>query len=546
MRQGRWSWWWPGSRAGSGLARLLAAGLATVSLALLAAVPAQGTSVTPAGRLAAPLQGGARPAPRTVVTLTFDDGDGDQMAAARVLHRYRLPATFYIITGAVGAPGYVTRPDLHRLAADGNEIGGHTVSHLRLTALTTAEARRQVCDSRSVLARWGYHAISFAYPGGADSPRTEAIVRGCGYTSARGLVGLRAPGCPGCARTESIPPRDPMALRTAGEVDSSWTLRDLERTVSAAQRRGGWLPLVFHHVCGGRRCGGLAVRLTTLGAFARWLAQRRGTAVRTVGQVTVGQVTGGQVTGGQGAGGQAPRGRIRPVPRVAAAAPHGIANPSLESVAASGAVSASLETTSAAPASIPRCWMEGGYGQNTARWRRTTDSHAGRWAQRLTVTGYRSGDAKLLPQFDLGECSLPVHPGRSYTLGAWYQSTARTQYSVYYRTWSGRWVYWTSSPYFAASPGWARARWATPAVPAGASGLSFGLALFSNGSLTTDSYSFAPAPPDVARRITDWILLAALGAAGLVAAARAVRRRGGRANPVPVERKRVISSSSRR
>jgi peptidoglycan/xylan/chitin deacetylase (PgdA/CDA1 family) len=517
---------------------VLAAGLATVSLVLLAAVPAHGTSVTPAGRLAAPLQDGARPAPRTVVTMTFDDGDADQMAAARVLHRYRLPATFYIITGAVGAPGYVTRSDLHRLAADGNEIGGHTVSHLRLTALTTGEARRQVCDSRSILARWGYQAISFAYPGGADSPRTEAIVRGCGYTSARGLVGLRAPGCPGCALTESIPPRDPMALRTAGEVDSSWTLRDLERTVSAAQRRGGWLPLVFHHVCGGRRCGGLAVRLTTLDAFARWLAQRqgRGTAVRTV----------GQVTGSQLAGGQAPGGRIRPVPRVAAAGPHGIINPSLESAAASGAVSASLETTSAAPASTPRCWMDGGYGQNTARWRRTTDSHAGRWAQRLTVTGYHSGDAKLLPQFDLGECSLPVHPGQSYTLGAWYQSTARSQYSVYYRTWSGRWVYWTSSPYFAASPGWAQARWATPAVPAGASGLSFGLALFSNGSLTTDSYSLAATPPDVARRITDWILLGALGAAGLVAAAGAVRRRRRRANAVPVERKRVISSSSRR
>ena len=190
--------------------------------------------------------------------------------------------------------------------------------------------------------------------------------------------------------------------------------------------------------------------------------------------------------------------------------------------------------------------MEGGYGQNTARWQRTTGSHAGHWAQRLTITGYRSGDAKLLPQFDLGECSLPVHPGQSYTLGAWYQSTARAQYSVYYRTWSGRWVYWTSSPYFAASPGWAQARWATPPVPAGASGLSFGLALFSNGSLTTDSYSFAATPPDVARRIMDWILLGALGAAGLAATARAVCRRGRRANPVPVERKRVTSSSSKR
>ena len=423
------------------------------SLALLGLVPALGATSVPAagskagGHAAGGIAGGhaaggiaAGHAPRTVVSLTFDDGDADQMAAAQVLHRYRLPATFYIITGAVGTPGYVTRSDLRQLAADGNEIGGHTVSHLRLTALTTAEARRQVCDSRSILARWGYRALSFAYPGGADSPRTEAIVRGCGYTSARGLVGLRAPGCPGCTRTGSIPPGDPMVLRTAGEVDSSWTLRDLERTVTAAERQGGWLPLVFHHVCGGSRCGGLAVRATMLDSFARWLAQRErlGTAVRTVGQVIGGTATGSTA---------------RPVPHVAPAAAHAIVNPSLESVASSGAVSASLETTSAAPASTPRCWMEGGYGRNTARWQRTTDSRTGRWAQRLTITSYRSGDAKLLPQFDLGECSLPVRPGQRYTLGAWYQSTAQTQYSVYYRTWSGRWVYWTSSPYFPAQRG---------------------------------------------------------------------------------------------
>ncbi|MGI8447803.1 MAG: polysaccharide deacetylase family protein, partial [Streptosporangiaceae bacterium] len=470
----------------SGLARGLAVCLAAVILILTEAVPALGATAAPAADGLGPAQPGGSHAPHTVVSLTFDDGDADQMAAARVLHRYRLPATFYIITGAVGTPGYVTRSDLHQLAADGNEIGGHTVSHLRLTALSTAEARRQVCESRSILARWGYRANSFAYPGGADSPRAGAIVRACGYTSARAVVGLRAPGCPGCALAESIPPAQPMALRTAGEVDSSWTLRDLERTVTAAERQGGWLPLVFHHVCAGHRCGGLAVRATMLGTFARWLAQRQrlGTVVRTVGQVT-----GGAVTGGTGAGGPVEGSPVRPTPRVAAATPHGIVDPSLESVAASGAVSASLETTSAAPASTPRCWMEGGYGRNTARWQRTTDSHAGRWAQRLTVTGYHSGDAKLLPQFDLGQCSLPVRPGRSYTLGTWYQSTARTQYSVYYRTWSGRWVYWTSSPYFPASPGWAHARWATPPVPAAASGLSFGLALFSDGSLTTDSYS---------------------------------------------------------
>jgi hypothetical protein len=95
-------------------------------------------------------------------------------------------------------------------------------------------------------------------------------------------------------------------------------------------------------VCRGSRCLGLAVRATRLDDFARWLAQRQrlGTVVRTVGQVI--------------------GGALRPTPHTAQAAPHAIVNPSLESVAASGAVSASLETTSAAPATTPQCWMEGG------------------------------------------------------------------------------------------------------------------------------------------------------------------------------------------
>ena len=319
-----------------------------------------------------------------------------------------------------------------------------------------------------------------------------------------------------------------MALRTAGEVDSTWTLRDLERTVTAAEGHGGWLPLVFHHVCGGSRCGGLAVRATMLDAFARWLAQRQrlGTVVRTVGQVT---------------GGPGPRDAARRAGRAAR---------DRQPVAGVGRLLGCGERLAGDHVRSPRQYppmLDGGWLR--AQHRPLAAHHGqprGRWAERLTVTGYHSGDAKLLPQFDLGQCSLPVRPGRSYTLGSWYQSTAQTQYSVYYRTWSGRWVYWTSSPYFPASPGWAQARWATPPVPAGASGLSFGLTLFSGGSLTTDSYSFTATPPDLTRRIMDWVLLAILSAAGLAVAARVARRRWRQAKPAPVDRKRLTSSSSRR
>src|SRR6202020_251174 len=137
--------WWPGGgpwfrlRRSTRLVRVLAVSLAAVILVLPEAVPALGTTASPAGGPTRTARQTAGHAPRTVVSLTFDDGDADQMAGPWMLDRYRLPATFYIITGAVGTPGYVTRSDLRQLAGDGNEIGGHTVSHLRLTALTTAE-----------------------------------------------------------------------------------------------------------------------------------------------------------------------------------------------------------------------------------------------------------------------------------------------------------------------------------------------------------------------------------------------------------------------
>src|SRR3984893_2298211 len=158
---------------------------------------------------------------RTVVSFTFDDGDADQMAAARVLHRYGMSGTFYIITGAVGAPNYMTLYDLHTLAAEGDEVTGHTVSHLEVSHVTAAEARRQVCDGRNTLIRWGFLSTSFAFPGGSYSPATEVIVRECGFNSARTVIGLRSPGCPHCTAAETIPPKNPYAIRAAGQVDGT-------------------------------------------------------------------------------------------------------------------------------------------------------------------------------------------------------------------------------------------------------------------------------------------------------------------------------------
>ncbi|MDX6394630.1 MAG: hypothetical protein QOJ73_5693 [Streptosporangiaceae bacterium] len=455
----------------------------------------------PATRLA------AAAAARTVVSFTFDDGDADQMAAARVLHKYRLDGTFYIITGAVGAPQYVTPADLHTLVAEGDEIGGHTVSHLELPHVTAAEARRQVCAGRDTLINWGFHPTSFAYPGGVYSPAAEAIVRECGFTSARTVAGLRSPGCPACTGAESVPPKDPYAIRVPGQVDGSWTLATLQNLVTTAERRGGgWLPLVFHHVCGTAGCASGTIRLSVVDAFAKWLAARRaaGTVVKTVGEVIGGPV--------------------RPMVTVPAAGWHDVTNPLLETLGNRGGVNPTNEApTKVAP--FPLCWMKGDYGHNSVTWQRIRGGHHSPWALRLTMISHRSGAATLIQQFDTGQCSIPIVSGQSYDLATWYRSTVITQFSVYYRTPAGRWRYWTSSPFYAATRVWADAAWTTPPAPAGASGLSFGLTLASKGSLLTDEYRIRATPRSVTRGVLDVIVLALLGGGGAAAVARVLRRR---------------------
>lgn len=415
----------------------------------------------------------------TTVSLTFDDSDADARQAVPILDRYGVKGTFYVITGAIGTPGYLSREDLRRFAADGQELGGHTVSHLDLTHVSAAEARRQICGSRATLASWGFPTTSFAYPDGTFNPQVESIVKDCGYRSARIVGNLAAPhGCRECEGGEDIPPPDPYAIRTPGEVDTSWTLDDLKSVVLRAQRTGGgWVPVVFHHVCTSG-CGQLSVSPAVLDAFVKWLRGRvgQGTTVEPVGAVIGGQPL--------------------PVVRPTSAAPHGIANPSLETLAIPPAVNSALETTDDSGA--PACWTKADYGKNSVHWRRVRPGHTGAWAEQLTLTSHTSGAAKLLPRFDLGQCAPPVVAGHPYELSAWYRSTVHTQFSVYARDAAGRWRYWTSDPYFASTSDWTQARWRTPPVPQGTTALSFGLTLSDVGSLTTDDYHLTqlarPAP----------------------------------------------------
>jgi len=441
-------------------ARKVAAILAVLTICLAASL-----------LLLSPRHAEASAARRLVVTLTFDDGFANQFAASRILDKYDVKGTFYINSGLVGLPEYMALEDLDNLTARGHEIGGHTVTHANLTTLSAAEANRQICQDRQTLLDWGYDVSSFAYPFAAFKASTERIVRGCGYRTARAVGSLRSPdSCARCPATERIPPADLYATRTPKDIDTSWSLADLRNTVSRAEASGGWLTFNFHHVCDS--CSPASIRPAVFEQFIAWLASRSSTAARTTVR-TVAQV----ITGGT-------KPAVAPVPPRPPGAP-----------GVNALRNATLETASGA---LPDCWASASSGSTKATYSRTADAHTGSFASKITVTSRTDGDAKLVPTFDLGDCSPSVSVNGTYEVSAWYKSNTEVYFILYNRNAIGQWSYWTQSPRLPAAKDWTKATWTTPPVPSNASAASFGLTIDSLGTLTVDDLGFTDATPAAA------------------------------------------------
>ena len=92
---------------------------------------------------------------QTIVSLTFDDDTIGQYGTRSILASHAMHATFFVNSGTVGtSSAYMTWSQLHDLAADGNEITGHTVNHANLVQV-------ELCRSA---------AASLQRPGQLDQP----------------------------------------------------------------------------------------------------------------------------------------------------------------------------------------------------------------------------------------------------------------------------------------------------------------------------------------------------------------------------------------
>jgi peptidoglycan/xylan/chitin deacetylase (PgdA/CDA1 family) len=227
---------------------------------------------------------------RTLVSLTFDDGSSGQYTVRSMLARHSMHATFYINSGTVGAPGIMTWDEISNLAADGNEIGGHTLDHVKLPSVGAREAQRQIAHDRQALLARGFTVTDFAYPFGDWNARIASIVRKCGYSSARrawGLCPVSDPvvnGAGTASAVEKRPLQDLWATRTVG-IRAWHSLAEIKSTITRAEAAGGgWVTLVFHRVCDDVDREGYSVRPDVLAGLLAWLERRAasGTQVRTV------------------------------------------------------------------------------------------------------------------------------------------------------------------------------------------------------------------------------------------------------------------------
>jgi peptidoglycan/xylan/chitin deacetylase (PgdA/CDA1 family) len=128
------------------------------------------------------------PTTRHVIALTFDAGaNADAVSSIlATLNLYGVPATFFLTGNFVRDFPAAARS----IAAAGERIGDHTISHPYLTQLTDAAVRQQIIGAaQQIIAVTGKNpAPLFRFPYGDADARTIAIANHAGYVPVRWTV----------------------------------------------------------------------------------------------------------------------------------------------------------------------------------------------------------------------------------------------------------------------------------------------------------------------------------------------------------------------
>jgi peptidoglycan/xylan/chitin deacetylase (PgdA/CDA1 family) len=117
------------------------------------------------------------------VALTVDDGNAsDYEIIAPELQRRGLSATFFVLAGKLGRPGYLRGSEMRSLVTEGFSIGSHGMHHVDWTRCDDAALDDEVACSMAILESVTGHPITqAAVPFGCYDRRVLRALAKCGY-----------------------------------------------------------------------------------------------------------------------------------------------------------------------------------------------------------------------------------------------------------------------------------------------------------------------------------------------------------------------------
>ena len=172
---------------------------------------------------------------RAAVSYTFDDGTPKQLPVAiPIFNEYGYQVTLFAVTGWVSNWGELTTA-----AAQGHEIGSHTVDHLRLDGLSPTDERYQYELSRDTIA---FHCpqqqvLTIAYPycrSGNESLCSRYYIAG------RNCAAAIVPPTP-----TNFHEINSYSCGSSGSVKNT---ADFISLFTSARSAGGWLVLLVHGI----------------------------------------------------------------------------------------------------------------------------------------------------------------------------------------------------------------------------------------------------------------------------------------------------------
>ena len=170
---------------------------------------------------------------------TFDDGNASDLSiAAPILTEYRFKAQFFVLTGRLNDPNYLSPDDVRTLLQMGMEVGLHGRSHVDWRLSDAQELHAEVTEARDSLAKIVGRPIDrVAIPFGAYNRRVITHLKRSGfsriYTSDGGASDSSQQ-----VRGRTTVRRDTSMHELTSLIENRLSLRhNLRRTVSAIVRQ---------------------------------------------------------------------------------------------------------------------------------------------------------------------------------------------------------------------------------------------------------------------------------------------------------------------